>query len=44
MAFVRVVNLRVKPDLQEETRMIAQQMSQHLKDHFSISAKYLLEK
>ena len=44
MAFVRVVNLRVKPDSQEETRMIALQMSQHLKDHFPISAKYLLER
>ena len=44
MAFVRVVNLRVKPDSQEETRMIAIQMSQHLKDHFPISAKYLLER
>ena len=44
MAFVRVVNLRVKPDSQEETRMIAIQMAQHLKDHFPISAKYLLER
>jgi thymidylate synthase (FAD) len=44
MAFVRVVNLRVKPDSQEETRMIALQMLQHLKDHFPISAKYLLER
>ena len=44
MAFVRVVNLRVKPDSQEDTRMIAIQMAQHLKDHFPISAKYLLER
>ena len=44
MAFVRVCNLRIKSDSQEETRMIAIQMAQHLKDHFPISAKYLLER
>ena len=44
MAFVRVCNLRTKSDSQEETRMIAIQMAQHLKDHFPISAKYLLER
>ena len=43
MAFARVCNLRNKPDSQEETRMITQQMAQHLKDHFPISAKYLLD-
>ena len=43
MAFARVCNLRNKPDSQEETRMITQQMAKHLKDHFPISAKYLLE-
>ena len=42
-AFARVCNLRNKPDSQEETRMITQQMAQHLKDHFPISAKYLLD-
>ncbi|QOI69108.1 putative flavin-dependent thymidylate synthase [Pelagibacter phage Mosig EXVC030M] len=43
MAFARVCNLRNKPDSQEETRMITQQMAKHLKDHFPISAKYLLD-
>ena len=36
-------NLRNKPDSQVETRMITQQMAKHLKDHFPISAKYLLD-
>ena len=43
MAFARVCNLRNKPDSQEETRMITQQMSRHLLDHFPISAKCLLD-
>ena len=43
MAFARVCNLRNKPDSQEETRMITLQMAKHLKDHFPISAKYLLD-
>ena len=43
MAFARVCNLRNKEDSQEETRMITQQMAKHLKDHFPISAKYLLD-
>jgi len=43
MAFARVCNLRNKPDSQEETRMITQQMAKHLKDHFPISAKNLLD-
>mgnify|MGYP000238432110 CR=1 FL=1 len=43
MAFARVCNLRNKEDSQEETRMITIQMTRHLKDHFPISAKYLLD-
>jgi len=43
MAFARVCNLRNKSDSQEETRMITLQMAKHLKDHFPISAKYLLD-
>ena len=42
-AFTRVCNLRNKDDSQEETRMITQPMAKHLKDHFPISAKYLLD-
>jgi len=43
MAFARVCNLRNKEDSQEETRVITLQMAKHLKDHFPISAKYLLD-
>ena len=43
MAFARVCNLRNKPDSLEETRMITLQMAKHLKDHFPISAKNLLD-
>ena len=43
MAFARVCNLRNKDDTQAETRMITQPMAKHLKDHFPISAKYLLD-
>ena len=43
MAFARVCNLRNKPDSQEETRMITQQMARHLLDHFPISARELLD-
>ena len=42
-AFARVCNLRNKPDAQQETRMITQQMEKHMKDHFPISSKYLLD-
>src|SRR6056300_1542807 len=41
-AFARVCNLRNKPDSQEETRMITGQMAKHMKDHFPVSTKYLL--
>ena len=42
-SFARVCNLRNKEDAQEETRMITQPLSRHIKDHFPISAKYLLD-
>jgi thymidylate synthase (FAD) len=41
--FARVCNLRNKDDAQVETRMITHQMSKHLKDHFPVSSKYLLD-
>jgi thymidylate synthase (FAD) len=43
MAFARICNLRNKEDSQEETRMITQQMTRHLLDHFPISARELLD-
>ena len=43
MAFARVCNLRNKEDAQEETRMVTHHISRHLKDHFPLSAKYLLD-
>ena len=43
-AFARVCNLRNKEDAQSETREVSYQISKHLKDHFPISAKYLLDK
>lgn len=42
-AFARVVNLRAKEDSQAETRIVAHQISKHMKDHFPISTKYLLD-
>ena len=42
-AFARVCNLRNKEDAQEETRMVTHHISRHLKDHFPLSAKYLLD-
>ena len=42
-AFARVCNLRNKEDAQEETRMVTYHISKHLKDHFPLSAKYLLD-
>ena len=42
-AFARVCNLRNKPDAQVETRMVTEQIAQHMKDQFPISSKYLLE-
>ena len=42
-AFARVCNLRNKEDSQEETRMITHHISRHMKDHFPVSVKYLLD-
>tara|TARA_B100000902_G_scaffold387449_1_gene431589 strand:+ start:58 stop:669 length:612 start_codon:yes stop_codon:yes gene_type:complete len=42
-AFARVCNLRNKEDAQSETRMVTHHISRHLKDHFPISFKYLLD-
>ena len=42
MAFARVCNLRNKEDAQEETRVVTEHISKHLKDHFPVSAKYLM--
>jgi thymidylate synthase (FAD) len=36
-AFANMVKLRTKPDAQEETRVIAEQISQQMKDKFPIS-------
>ena len=41
-AFARVCNLRNKEDAQSETRMVTHQISRHVKDHFPVSAKYLM--
>ena len=43
MAFARVCNLRNKEDAQEETRVVTEHISKHLKDHFPVSAKYLMK-
>lgn len=43
MAFARVVNLRIKKDTQEETRVIATHIKKHLEKHFPISAEALLK-
>ncbi len=42
-AFARVCNLRNKEDTQEETRMITGQMAKHMKDHFPICTRHLLD-
>ena len=42
-AFARVCNLRNKEDAQSETRMVTHHISRHMKDHFPISVKYLLD-
>ena len=43
-AFSRVCNLRNKGNAQAETRMVTLQISKHMKDHFPICYKYLLDK
>lgn len=42
MAFARVCNLRNKEDAQQETRVVTEHIARHLKDHFPVSAKYLM--
>ena len=42
-AFARVCNLRCKEDTQSETREVAYQIFRHMKDHFPISTKYLID-
>src|SRR6056300_739845 len=42
-AFARVCNLRNKPDAQEETRTVTYEIARHMKDHFPVSTKYLLD-
>ena len=42
-AFARVCNLRNKADAQEETRMVTYEIARHMKDHFPVSTKYLLD-
>ena len=42
-AFSRVCNLRNKEDSQSETRQISQLITRHLKDHFPVSAKHIIE-
>jgi thymidylate synthase (FAD) len=42
MAFARVCNLRNKEDAQQETRVVTEHIARHLKDHFHVSAKYLM--
>ena len=43
-AFARVCNLRCKPDVQKETREVADQISYHCEQYFPISWKYLIDK
>jgi thymidylate synthase (FAD) len=42
-AFARVCNLRNKADAQEETRTVTYEIARHMKDHFPVSTKYLLD-
>ena len=42
-AFARVCNLRIQDDAQAETRVVAQEISGNVKDHFPISWKYLTD-
>jgi len=43
-AFARVCNLRCKPDVQKETREVANQISYHCEQYFPISWRYLIDK
>ena len=42
-AFSRVCNLRNKDNAQVETRMVTHHISKHMKDHFPICVRYLLD-
>ena len=42
-AFSRVCNLRNKSNAQSETRMVTLELSKHMKDHFPVCTKYLLD-
>ena len=42
-AFARVCNLRNKENAQVETRMVTHHISKHMKDHFPICVRYLLD-
>ncbi len=42
-AFARVCNLRNKEDAQSETRVVSQHISKHMKDHFPMCVKYLMD-
>ena len=42
-AFSRVCNLRNKSNAQSETRMVTLELSKHMKDHFPMCTKYLLD-
>ena len=42
-AFSRVCNQRNKSNAQSETRMVTQQISKHMEDHFPICSKYLID-
>ena len=42
-AFSRVCNLRNKSNAQAETRMVTLELSKHMKDHFPVCTKYLLD-
>jgi len=42
-AFARVCNLRNKENAQVETRMVTHHISKHMKDHFPMCVRYLLD-
>ncbi|MAD23566.1 MAG: thymidylate synthase (FAD) [Verrucomicrobiales bacterium] len=42
-AFARVCNLRNKEDAQSETRVVSHHISRHMKDHFPMCVKYLMD-
>ena len=42
-AFSRVCNQRNKSNAQSETRMVTLELSKHMKDHFPMCTKYLLD-